>query len=250
VAYSLRKGSRCCESARNVPPIGIGGTFVPWAEKDLNLRRRKPAGLQPAPIGHSGIDPEVGKCSDPPTARPPQSTRPLGDSPRFVNVVPMPSFDIVSEVDRQEVRNAVDQANRELDTRFDFKNTNSIIEQKDLVLTLRSVSEDRIRAVRVVLEERLVKRGVSLKGIEWGKIEEASGFTARQTVTITVGIGSDKAKEINRLLKEKGPKGISSTTQGEQIRVTGKKRDELQAAIAFLKESDVGIPLQFENFRD
>jgi cyclic-di-GMP-binding protein len=162
----------------------------------------------------------------------------------------MPSFDVVSEVDRQEVRNAVDQANRELETRFDFKNTSSSIEPKDLVLTLRSVSEDRLKAVRLVLEERLVKRGVSLKGLDWGKVEEAAGATVRQAVTITVGIGADKAREINRLIKEKGPKSISSSTQGDQIRVTGKKRDDLQATMTVLKEADLGIPLQFENFRD
>ena len=95
-----------------------------------------------------------------------------------------------------------------------------------------------------------MKRGVSLKGIDWGKVEEASGATARQVVTIAVGIGSDKAREINRLIKEKGPKGIASSTQGEQIRVTSKKRDDLQATMALLKEADLGIPLQFENFRD
>lgn len=162
----------------------------------------------------------------------------------------MPSFDVVSEVDKQEVRNAVDQASRELETRFDFKGTNSSIEQADLVLTLRSVSDDRLRAVRQVLEERLVKRGVSLRGIEWGNVDEAAGNTVRQVVTIKVGIGPDKAREINRLLKEKGPKGISSQTQGEQIRVTGKKRDDLQAAITLLKATDVELPLQFSNFRD
>ena len=162
----------------------------------------------------------------------------------------MPSFDVVSEIDQQELRNAVDQAQRELSQRFDFKNTDSSIEQKDLVITLRSVSEDRIRAVRQVLEEKLVKRGLSLKGIDWGRIEEASGATARQVVTMKAGIGSDKAREINRLIKEKGPKGVSSQTQGEQVRVTSKKRDELQTVIALLKESDIDIPMQYTNFRD
>ena len=162
----------------------------------------------------------------------------------------MPSFDVVSEIDQQELRNAVDQAQRELSQRFDFKNTDSSIEQKDLVITLRSVSEDRIRAVRQVLEEKLVKRGLSLKGIDWGRIEEASGATARQVVTMKAGIGPDKAREINRLIKEKGPKGVSSQTQGEQVRVTSKKRDELQAVIALLKESDIDIPMQYTNFRD
>ena len=162
----------------------------------------------------------------------------------------MPSFDIVSEVDRQEVRNAVDQAQRELETRFDFKGTDSSIEQKDLVLTLRSASDDRLRAVKQVVEERLVKRNVSLKGLDWGKVEEAASATVRQVVTITVGINADKAREINRMIKEKGPKGVSSQTQGEQVRVTGKKRDDLQAVMALLKAADLGIPLQFNNFRD
>jgi cyclic-di-GMP-binding protein len=162
----------------------------------------------------------------------------------------MPSFDVVSEVDRQEVRNAVDQAQREINTRFDFKNTDSSIEQNDLALTLRSVSEDRLAALRLVLEERLVKRGVSLKGLEYGTVEEATQNTVRQVVTITVGIGSDKAREINRMIKDKGPKGVSSQTQGDSIRVTGKKRDQLQEVIALLKGADLGIPLQFENFRD
>ena len=162
----------------------------------------------------------------------------------------MPSFDVVSEIDQQELRNAVDQAQRELAQRFDFKNTDSSVEQKDLVITLRSITEDRLRAVRQVLEEKLVKRGLSLKGIEWGKIEEASGATARQIVTMKAGISSDKAREINRLIKEKGPKGVSSQTMGEQVRVTSKKRDDLQAVIALLKESDLDIPMQYNNFRD
>jgi uncharacterized protein YajQ (UPF0234 family) len=162
----------------------------------------------------------------------------------------MPSFDVVSEVDRQEVRNAVDQAQRELATRFDFKNTNSSIEQNDLVITLRTVSEDRAKAIRTLLEERFVKRGISLKGIDWGKVEEATQNTVRQVVTVRVGISSDKAREINRMIKEKAPKGVSSQTQGEQVRVTGKKRDDLQAVIATLKAADLGIPLQFENFRE
>jgi uncharacterized protein YajQ (UPF0234 family) len=162
----------------------------------------------------------------------------------------MPSFDIVSEVDRQELKNAVDQAQRELANRFDFKNTDSSIEQKELVLTLRTVSEDRLRALKLLLEEKLVKRQVSLKGLDWGKIEQASGESVRQIVTVNVGINSDKAREINKLIKEKGPKGVSSQTQGEQIRVTGKKRDDLQATMALLKSSDLEVPLQFENFRD
>jgi uncharacterized protein YajQ (UPF0234 family) len=162
----------------------------------------------------------------------------------------MPSFDIVSEVDRQELKNAVDQAQRELANRFDFKNTDSSIEQKELILTIRTSSEDRLRALKLLLEEKFVKRQVSLKGIEWGKVEQATGESVRQIVTIKVGINSDKAKEINKLIKEKAPKGISSQTQGEQVRVTGKKRDDLQETMALLKAASLDLPIQFENFRD
>ena len=162
----------------------------------------------------------------------------------------MASFDVVSEIDDQEVRNAIDQAQREIATRYDFKNTDSSIEQTDLVLTLRTSSEDRLTALRTVIEEKLVKRGVSLKGLDYGKIEEATHNSVRQVLTIAVGISSDKAREINKMIKEKGPKGVSSQTQGDTVRVTGKKRDDLQAIIATLKGADLGIPLQFQNFRD
>lgn len=162
----------------------------------------------------------------------------------------MPSFDIVSEVDHQEVRNAVDQAQREIGTRFDFKNTNSSIEQTDLVLTLRTVSQDRLAALRVVVEEKLVKRGVSLKGVDYGTVEEATQSTVRQVVTIKVGINSEKARTINKMIKEQGPKGVSSQTQGDSVRVTGKKRDDLQSVMQMLKAADLEIPLQFNNFRD
>ena len=153
----------------------------------------------------------------------------------------MPSFDVVSEVDRQELKNAIDQAQRELANRFDFKNTDSSIEQKELILTIRTSSEDRLRALKVLLEEKFVKRQISIKGLEWGKVEQASGESVRQIITVTVGISSDKAREINKLIKEKAPKGIASQTQGEQLRVTGKKRDDLQATMALLKSADLGI---------
>jgi uncharacterized protein YajQ (UPF0234 family) len=162
----------------------------------------------------------------------------------------MPSFDVVSEVDRQEVRNAVDQASREIATRFDFKNTNSTIEQNELVITLATVSDDRLDALRTVLEEKLVKRGVSLRGVEYGDVQEATHNTVRQVVTIKVGISADKAKEINKLIKSDGPKGVQSQTQGDTVRVSSKKRDHLQDVMALLKNGEIGIPLQFNNFRD
>jgi uncharacterized protein YajQ (UPF0234 family) len=162
----------------------------------------------------------------------------------------MASFDVVSEVDDQEVRNAVDQAQREIANRYDFKNTNSSIDQNDMVITLSTVSEDRLNALRTVLEEKLVRRGVSLRGVDYGDVQEATHNTVRQVVTIKVGISSDISKQINKLIKAKGAKGVSSQTQGESIRVTAKKRDALQDVIALLKAEDVGIPLQFNNFRD
>ena len=162
----------------------------------------------------------------------------------------MPSFDVVSEIDMQEVRNAVDQAARELSTRFDFKGTNSSIELKEQEIEMKTASEDRLNALRQLLEEKLVKRKVSLKSLEYGKVLDAASSTVRQIVTLNAGISSDKAKAVNRAIKELGLKGISSQTQGDQVRVTGKKRDDLQDVIAGLKEVDLEIPLQFINFRD
>jgi cyclic-di-GMP-binding protein len=164
----------------------------------------------------------------------------------------MPTFDIVSEVDMQEVRNAVDQANREAATRFDFKNTDSAIDlnENENELVLRSSTEDRLRALHQVLDEKLVKRQVSLKAFEDSKVEEAQKGTSRQKITIRAGISSDHAKRLNKFIKDLGLKGVSSQTQGDQLRVTGKKRDDLQEVIAKAKAEDFGIPLQFENFRD
>jgi len=162
----------------------------------------------------------------------------------------MPSFDVVSEVDHQEVRNAIDQAQREIANRFDFKNTNSSIDLSELVVTMATVSEDRLNALRTVLEEKLVRRGVSLRGIDYGDVQEATHNTVRQVVTIKVGISSEKAKQINKLIKADGPKGVQTQTQGESVRVSSKKRDHLQAVMQLLKGDDLEIPLQFNNFRD
>ncbi len=162
----------------------------------------------------------------------------------------MPSFDVVSEIDQQEVRNAVDQAAREVSTRYDFKGTDSTVELKEKTIELHTESEGRLQALVQVLEEKLVKRGVSLKALSYGKVEEASRGTVRQVVTLNVGISTEKGKEIGKFLKEQGPKGVTHQIQGDQLRVTGKKKDDLQAAIQSLKEHDFGIPLQFTNFRD
>jgi uncharacterized protein YajQ (UPF0234 family) len=165
-------------------------------------------------------------------------------------VARMPTFDVVSEVDMQEVRNAVDQANREAGTRFDFKGTESEIDLGDDEMVLHSSTEDRLRALYQVLEEKLVRRQVSLKALEAGKIEEAAKGSARQRIAIHAGVSSDHARKINKFIKDHAAKGVSSQTQGDQLRVSGKKRDDLQAVIKALKEEDFGIPLQFTNFRD
>ena len=162
----------------------------------------------------------------------------------------MPTFDVVSEVDMQEVRNAVDQATREVSTRYDFKDTGSSIELAGHEINLHSSSEDRLKALVQVIEEKLVKRQISLKALDHGKVEPAAKGTVRQTLTIKAGIDQDHAKRINKFLRDNGPKAVSSQVQGDQLRVSGKKRDDLQAAIAALKEEDFGIPLQFTNVRD
>jgi cyclic-di-GMP-binding protein len=162
----------------------------------------------------------------------------------------MPTFDVVSEVDMQEVRNAVDQAKREVSTRFDFKDTGSSVELNGNEIQLHSSTEDRMKALEQVLEEKLVKRNVSLKSLDKGKLEEASKGAVRRTITLKAGIDSDNAKKLNKFIKDLNLKGVSSQTQGDQLRVSGKKRDDLQACIAALKGEDFGLPLQFQNFRD
>lgn len=162
----------------------------------------------------------------------------------------MPSFDVVSETDMQEVRNAVDQASREVSQRYDFKNTDSSVALHDETIELASISEDRLAALKQVLEERLVKRKVSLKTLDYGSVEPASGSSVRQRAQLISGISSDKAKELNKAIKGMGIKGVQSSTQGDKLRVSGKKRDALQEVMANLRSGDFGLPLQFVNFRD
>ena len=162
----------------------------------------------------------------------------------------MPSFDVVSEVDFQEVRNAVDQASREVSTRFDFKGTGSTIDLNEKSIELATESDQRLKALTQVLEEKLVKRKVSLKVLGYGNVEEATKGTVRQSVTLNVGISDEKAREIGKYIKGLTLKGVQHQVQGDQLRVSGKKRDDLQTVIAELKEKDFGIPLQFVNFRD
>jgi uncharacterized protein YajQ (UPF0234 family) len=164
----------------------------------------------------------------------------------------MPSFDVVSELDMQEVRNAVDQTDREVSNRYDFKGTGSTItlDPRAMTMVLESASQDRIVAFRQVLEEKLVKRKLSLKSIDFGDVQDAAGGRARMTASLKAGISSDLAKKINTHIKDLKMKGVQSQTQGDQVRVSAKKRDDLQTVIASLKEADFDLPLQFENFRD
>jgi cyclic-di-GMP-binding protein len=160
-----------------------------------------------------------------------------------------PSFDIVSKVDRQEVDNALNQAEKELSTRFDFRGTGAEIKWSgDNAVALQAETEDRVRAALDVFKEKLVKRHISLKAIDPSE-PRASGKTYKIDCSIVQGIDSDKARAISKKIRDEGPKGVQAQIQGDQLRVTGKKKDDLQAVIALLKQSDFGIALQFTNYR-
>lgn len=158
------------------------------------------------------------------------------------------SFDAVSKTDMQEVLNAVQQAQKELATRFDFKGSASSIELKDDEIILIGDNEGKLRSVRDVLEGKLVKRKVALKAIDYGKIEQASMGTVRQHAKIVQGIEMEKAKAIVRAIKDAKLK-VQAAIQSDQVRVTGRSKDDLQRAIAVIKEGDFGIPIQFINYR-
>lgn len=160
----------------------------------------------------------------------------------------MPSFDIVSKLDAHEVTNAVDQASRELDKRFDFRGANAVFERAEFVVTMRADAEFRLKQMQDILYQRLVARGIDIK---CAKVDEPETnlASARQKVTLRQGIEQALAKDIVKRLKESGLK-VQAQIQGDQLRVTGKQRDDLQMAIAFLRKSDLDMPLQFENFRD
>jgi|1186.fasta_scaffold280611_1 uncharacterized protein YajQ (UPF0234 family) len=160
-----------------------------------------------------------------------------------------PSFDVVSKVDRQEVDNALNQAEKELGTRFDFRGTGAEIKWSgEEGVTLQAETEERARAALEVFKEKLVKRQISLKSLDAGEPRQ-SGKTYRIDCKIIQGIESEKAKAISKKIRDEGPKGVQAQIQGDQLRVTGKKRDDLQAVIALLKQADFGIALQFTNYR-
>ncbi|MBB6142214.1 hypothetical protein HNQ77_000152 [Silvibacterium bohemicum] len=160
------------------------------------------------------------------------------------------SFDIVSKVDIQEVRNAIDQASKEVHARFDLKDSKSEIKlaEEDKVLQLASENEYKLKAVIEILQQKMVKRGIPLKNLEYGKVEAATGSSVRQKITLQQGIPSEKAKDIVRVIKD-SKKKVQATIQGDTVRITGKDRDTLQEVIALLKGKDFGIDMQFTNFR-
>src|SRR5262245_37171275 len=161
----------------------------------------------------------------------------------------MPSFDVVSQVNPQEVDNALNQTRKEIGQRYDFKDTKTELREEDKVIHIVSDDDFKVKAVVDVLQSKLVRRGVSLKALVYGKIEPAAGGLAKQTVTIQQGIDTDRARQIVKLVKDSKLK-VQSQIQGDQVRISGKKRDDLQAAIQLLKAQDLGLPLQFINFRD
>ena len=160
----------------------------------------------------------------------------------------MPTFDVVSEVNMHELTNAVDQANREISNRFDFKGTGAKIEHNGELLTLSAAAEFQLKQMMDILAQKLTKRGVDIDCLEEGEVEVATN-KASQTVTVRQGINSELAKRMIKIIKDAKLK-VQTSIQGEQLRVSGKKRDELQRVIGMLRESKIEIPLQFVNFRD
>ncbi len=160
-----------------------------------------------------------------------------------------PSFDVVSKVDRQEVTNAINQAGKELSTRFDFRGTGAEIAWTgEEALSIQAETEERCLAAIDVFREKLIKRGISLKAFE-AEDPKPSGKIYKAAGTIVQGIAADKAKEIAKAIRDGGPKGVQAQIQGDQLRVSGKKKDHLQEVIALLKDKDFGIALQFTNYR-
>ncbi len=160
----------------------------------------------------------------------------------------MPSFDVVSEVDQHELRNALDQANREIGTRYDFKGSNAHIEQAGNQLNLEAESEFQVKQMVPVLKEKMSKRGIDVECLEFGEIVELNR-RARQPVAVREGLDRDLARKMVKLVKESKLK-VQAAIQGEQLRISGKKRDDLQQVMQVLREAGLGIPLQFTNFRD
>jgi uncharacterized protein YajQ (UPF0234 family) len=160
----------------------------------------------------------------------------------------MPSFDVVSEVDHHELTNAVDQMNREITNRFDFKGSNARVELKEQVMNLEADNEFQLKQMHDIIYKKLASRGIDTACLDQGKIEER-GMRAYQSITVREGVDKELARKIVKMIKESKMK-VQAAIQGEQVRVTGKKRDDLQSVIEMLKGADIELPLQFNNFRD
>jgi len=161
----------------------------------------------------------------------------------------MPSFDVISEANQVEIKNAVDQANKEITTRFDFKGSDARVEQKEKELTAYADSEFQLGQVRDVLTTKMTKRNVDVRFLDIGKVEKMGGDKVKQVIKIKNGIESDAAKKIQRIIKDSKIK-VQASIQGDALRVTGAKRDDLQGTIALLKKEVTDLPLEFNNFRD
>jgi len=161
----------------------------------------------------------------------------------------MPSFDIVSQVDKQEVKNAVDQANKEVGNRFDFKGSDARVELAELLLTVFADDEFKLGQVLDVLRGRMTKRNIDVRSLELGAVEKISGDKVKRTVTVKTGVPQDKGKQIQKLVKDAKLK-VAASIQGDAVRISGAKKDDLQAAIQLVRTSVADIPLQFINFRD
>ena len=161
----------------------------------------------------------------------------------------MPSFDIVSEVNKPEVKNAVEQANKEISTRYDFKGSDSRVEQKELELTVFADDEFKLGQVTDVLRARLAKRNVDVRSLEPGAIEKISGDNVKRPITVKVGVPQEKAKQIQKMVKDSRLK-VAASIQGDAVRISGAKKDDLQSAMQLVKKTVTDLPLQFTNFRD
>ncbi len=161
----------------------------------------------------------------------------------------MPSFDIVSEVDKQEVRNAVEQVNKEVSTRFDFKGSDARVDQSDFILTVFADDEFKLGQIFDVLRSKLTKRKIDVRCLDQGQIEKISGNKVKQIATVKTGVETERAKKIVRLVKDSKLK-VQASIQGEVVRITGAKRDVLQEVIQLIKKAIVDFPLQYQNFRD
>ena len=161
----------------------------------------------------------------------------------------MPSFDVVSEVNEVEVRNALDQANKEIGTRFDFKGSDARIEYKDKTLTLYADDDFKLKQVTDILTAKLAKRQVDVRSLKYGEAEKISGNKVKETVAVRTGVDQELAKKIVRLLKDSKLK-VQGSIQGDAVRISGAKRDDLQSAIALIRKTVTDFPLQYQNFRD